>query len=55
MSSFELDEYRPGDRDQYVAMLGQAWGAQGLTAEEFDWWFERNPAGTLVALDVSAG
>ena len=47
MSSYELDEYRPGDRDEYVAMLGQAWGVQGLTGEEFDWWFERNPAGSL--------
>ncbi len=31
-------------------MLGQAWGAQGLTAEEFDWWFERNPDGSVLSV-----
>ena len=32
VSSFELDAYRPGDRDEYVAMLGQAWGYRGSRA-----------------------
>ena len=48
--SYELDEFRPGDRGEYVAMLGQAWGAQGLTAAEFDWWFERNPDGSVLSV-----
>ena len=47
MSSYEIDEYRPSDRDEYIALLGQAWGNQGLSAEEFDWWFDRNPDGSV--------
>ena len=47
MSSYQLDAYSPSDREDYVGLLGQAWGHQGLSGDEFDWWFDRNPAGSL--------
>ena len=50
MSSYELDSYRPSDRGDYVGMLGKAWGHQGLSGDEFDWWFERNPTGSVMSV-----
>jgi GNAT superfamily N-acetyltransferase len=50
VSSYQLDSYRPTDRDAYVGLLGEAWGHQGLSADEFDWWFGRNPAGSLMSV-----
>ena len=50
MSSFELESYAPSDRGDYLALLDQAWGHQGLTGEEFDWWFLRNPGGSLMSV-----
>lgn len=50
MSSFQLESYTPEDRGDYLALLDQAWGHQGLTADEFDWWFLRNPAGSLMSV-----
>jgi GNAT superfamily N-acetyltransferase len=50
VSSFELVSYEPSNRDDYVGLLGQAWGHQGLSGDEFDWWFLRNPAGSLMSV-----
>jgi GNAT superfamily N-acetyltransferase len=50
VSSFELASFEPSDRADYLALLGRAWGHQGLTGEEFDWWFVRNPAGSLMSV-----
>lgn len=50
MSSYELVSYEPSNRDDYVGLLGQAWGHQGLSGDEFDWWFLRNPAGSLMSV-----
>jgi GNAT superfamily N-acetyltransferase len=50
VTSFELASYEPTDRGDYLALLDQAWGHQGLTGEEFDWWFLRNPAGSLMSV-----
>lgn len=50
MSSYALDAYRPQDRGDYLALLGEAWGHRGLSGDEFDWWFMRNPAGSLMSV-----
>jgi GNAT superfamily N-acetyltransferase len=50
VSSFELASFEPGDRDDYLALLDQAWGHQGLSGDEFDWWFLRNPGGSLMSV-----
>ena len=55
MSSFQLESYTPEDRGDYLALLDQAWGHQGLTADEFDWWFDGNPAGSLRSVAVIDG
>jgi hypothetical protein len=36
-----------GDRGDYLRLLGDAWGPQALSAAEYDWWFDGNPAGSL--------
>jgi GNAT superfamily N-acetyltransferase len=50
VSSFLLESYAPENRGDYLALLDQAWGHQGLTGDEFDWWFLRNPAGSLMSV-----
>jgi GNAT superfamily N-acetyltransferase len=50
VTSFQLDSFTPDDRGDYLALLDQAWGHQGLTGEELDWWFLRNPAGSLMSV-----
>jgi GNAT superfamily N-acetyltransferase len=50
VSSFELEAYSPEDRGDYLALLDEAWGHQGLSGAEFDWWFLRNPAGSLMSV-----
>jgi GNAT superfamily N-acetyltransferase len=46
----ELVSYEPSNFEDYVGLLGQAWGHQGLSAEEFSWWFLDNPAGSLMSV-----
>ncbi len=48
MSSYRLVEFEASHRDDYIRLLGDAWGNRGLTANEFEWWFERNPAGSIL-------
>ena len=48
MSSYELVPFDASHRDDYIRLLAQAWGARGLTTEEFDWWFGRNPEGSIL-------
>ena len=55
MSSYRLEAYEPSDRGDYVGLLGEAWGHQGLSGDEFDWWFERNPAGSLMSVARANG
>lgn len=55
MSSYELVSYEPADRDDYLRLLGEAWGHQRLSGEEFDWWFLRNPAGSLMSVARGEG
>jgi hypothetical protein len=44
---YELASYEPADREAYLGLLHEAWGERTMTPEEFDWWFGRNPAGSL--------
>jgi predicted N-acetyltransferase YhbS len=48
VSSYELVEFDASHRDEYLRLLAEAWGNRGLTADEFEWWFERNPAGSIL-------
>src|ERR671930_2443601 len=50
MSSFELAAYEPAQRDDYLRLLHDAWGDDALTGAEFDWWFARNPSGSLMSV-----
>lgn len=50
MSSYELVSYAPSDRADYLELLQRAWGHEGLSGDEFDWWFEQNPAGSLMSV-----
>jgi GNAT superfamily N-acetyltransferase len=55
VSSYELVSYERSDRGDYVGLLGEAGGHQGLSGEEFDWWFDRNPAGSLMSVARANG
>ena len=48
MSSYELVPFDASHRDDYLRLLAEAWGARGLTTEEFEWWFGRNPEGSIL-------
>lgn len=48
--SYELAQYEPAHRDDYLRLLDDAWGDQALSGDEFDWWFSRNPAGSLMSV-----
>jgi GNAT superfamily N-acetyltransferase len=50
VSVYELAAYEPAQRDDYLRLLRDAWGDSALTGEEFDWWFSRNPAGSLMSV-----
>jgi GNAT superfamily N-acetyltransferase len=47
---YELASYGPAQRDDYLRLLRDAWGDDALTGAEFDWWFARNPAGSLMSV-----
>src|ERR671934_1979423 len=55
MSTFELASYEPAQRDDYLRLLHDAWGDDALTGAEFDWWFSRNPAGSLMSVARADG
>src|SRR5215212_3753446 len=50
MSGYELAAYEPPQRDDYLRLLHDAWGADALGGDEFDWWFGANPAGSLMSV-----
>jgi GNAT superfamily N-acetyltransferase len=50
VSGYELAAYEPAQRDDYLRLLRGAWGESALSGEEFDWWFSRNPAGSLMSV-----
>jgi len=48
--SYELAPYGPAQREDYLRLLGIAWGDAAMSGHEFDWWFSRNPAGSLMSV-----
>jgi len=52
VSDFELVSYGPEHREDYLRLLRGAWGEDALSPEEFDWWFDGNPAGSLRSVAV---
>jgi GNAT superfamily N-acetyltransferase len=55
VTDFTLESYRPEHRDDYLRLLRDAWGDDAMSAEEFDWWFDGNPAGSLRSVAVIDG
>lgn len=53
--SFDLADYEPHHREDYLRLLRLAWGEGAMSAEEFDWWFDGNPAGSLRSVAVIDG
>jgi hypothetical protein len=43
VTAFEIVEYGPERRADYVRLLRDTRNGGGLSPEEFDWWFEGNP------------
>jgi GNAT superfamily N-acetyltransferase len=50
VSGYELADYEPAQRADYLGLLQDAWGELALTGDEFDWWFRENPAGSLMSV-----
>jgi GNAT superfamily N-acetyltransferase len=50
VSGFELRPYDETKRPEYLRLLAEAWGPDALSPDEFDWWFARNPAGSLMSV-----
>jgi GNAT superfamily N-acetyltransferase len=46
VSDFELVSYGPEHRQDYLRLLRGAWGKGAMSGDEFDWWFDGNPAGS---------
>ena len=53
--TYELAQYEPAHRDDYLRLLDDAWGDAALSGDEFDWWFSRNPAGSLMSIARTNG
>ena len=52
---FELEPYDGSRRDDYLALLGEAWGRGAMGGVVFDWWFDGNPAGSMRSVAVRDG
>jgi GNAT superfamily N-acetyltransferase len=37
----------PAERDEFLALMGETYGS-AMSQAEFDWWFDRNPAGPRI-------
>ena len=55
MSGYELAAYETAQRGEYLRLLHDAWGDAALSGAEFDWWFSRNPAGSLMSVARDGG
>jgi GNAT superfamily N-acetyltransferase len=55
VSGYELAAYEPAQRDDYLRLLHDAWGDAALSGAEFDWWFSRNPQGSLMSVARDGG
>jgi hypothetical protein len=55
---FELEPYDASRRDDYLRLLGEAWGSERGGAKGgalFDWWYDGNPAGSMRSVAVRNG
>ena len=52
VTDYELVTYGPEHRDDYLRLLREAWGEGSMSGDEFDWWFDGNPAGSLRSVAV---
>jgi GNAT superfamily N-acetyltransferase len=52
---YELAPYEPAQRREYLRLLRVAWGDAAMSGDEFDWWFSRNPAGSLMSVARADG
>jgi GNAT superfamily N-acetyltransferase len=52
VSDFELVSYEPQHRKDYLRLLRGAWGEGAMSPDDFDWWFDGNPAGSLRSVAV---
>ena len=41
----------PARRDEFLALMQETYGA-AMSPAEFDWWFDRNPAGPRILNDA---
>ena len=55
MTQFSIAPYEPAHRADYLRLLHDAWGDGALSGDEFDWWFARNPAGSLMSVAQTDG
>jgi GNAT superfamily N-acetyltransferase len=55
VSPYELSAYEPEHEDDYLGLLREAWGPGSMARDEFEWWFDRNPAGSLRSVALSGG
>jgi GNAT superfamily N-acetyltransferase len=49
-ADYELVSYEAAYKHDYLGLLRQAWGPGSMSRREFEWWFERNPAGSLMSI-----
>jgi hypothetical protein len=49
---FRLEPFDSSHRDDYLGLLGEAWGGGAMGGETFDWWFDGNPAGSLRSVAI---
>lgn len=50
MTAFSIEAYEPSLRDAYLGLLEEAWGPGAMDGKTFDWWFNGNPAGSLMSV-----
>lgn len=48
--TYQLESYEPADREAYLELLREAWGERAMSGDEFDWWFGRNPSGSVISV-----
>jgi len=53
--AIELDAFDSSRRDDYLGLLGEAWGGDALGGDVFDWWFDGDPAGSLRSVALRDG
>ena len=55
MSAFTIETYDASHRDAYLGRMREAWGAGAMSGDVFDWWFQGNPAGSLMSVAMING